>query len=315
MEYKDYYKILGVEKTAGKEELKKQYRKLARKYHPDVNTTDKNAGLKFGEISEAYDVLSDDEKRRKYDAFGSDWEQYQKGEKSEDFDWGKYARPGSPPGGGQAGNSTQSWEDLFGEDSGSSEFFRTIFGRAFRGAEVARRGQDLSAELAISLEEAYSGGTRIITLGDRNIRLRLKPGIWDRQTIQIAGKGAPGANGGENGDLYITFLIRPHAEYRLEGTDLFKEMGLSIYLAMLGADFEIETISGKFELKIPPETKNGTVFRLKGKGFPVYGKPGKQGDLFLRVALRLPENLTAQEKRLFRELSALRNEKVEAEKE
>jgi curved DNA-binding protein len=314
MEYKDYYKILGVEKTVSKEELKKQYRKLARKYHPDVNTTDKNAGLKFGEISEAYDVLSDDEKRRKYDAFGSDWEQQQKTGQAEDFDWSKYASQG----GNQGGDASQSWEDVFGKDSGSSEFFKTLFGQAFRGgggARFARKGEDLSAELEISLEDAYEGGAKVLALGDRNIRLKLKPGIWNRQTIQIAGKGAPGVNGAENGDLYITFLIRQHPEYRLEGHDLFKDINLSIYSAMLGASFEIKTISGKFELKIPPETKNGTVFRLKGKGFPVYGKPGSRGDLFLKVKLQLPEKATAQEKKLFRELAALRHEKVDAEKE
>jgi curved DNA-binding protein len=314
MEYKDYYKILGVEKTVGKEELKKQYRKLARKYHPDVNTTDKNAGVKFGEISEAYEVLADDEKRRKYDAFGSDWEQHQNAGQTEDFDWSKYAARGS----GQEGNAGQNWEDLFGKGSGSSDFFKTMFGQGFRGGEgaaFARKGQDLSAELAISLEEAYEGGVKIITVGDRKIRLKLKPGIWDRQTIQIAGKGAPGENGADSGDLYLSFLIQPHPEYRLEGVDLFKDISLSVYSALLGASLEVRTISGKFELKIPPETKNGTVFRLKGKGFPVYDKSESHGDLFLRVLLQLPEKLTVQEKKLFRELAALRNEKVKGEKE
>ena len=310
MEYKDYYKILGVEKSAGKEELKKQYRKLARKYHPDVNTSDKNAGLRFGEISEAYEVLSDDEKRRKYDAFGSDWEQHQKAGQAEDFDWSKYAAPK----GGRQGNGTQDWEDIFGDDAGSSDFFKTVFGQAFGGgarAKGARKGQDLSAELEISLEEAYEGGSKVISLGDKNIRLKLKPGIWDRQTIQIAGKGAAGANGGEPGDLFITFAIRPHPAYRLEGKDLYKDIPLGIYSAMLGASLEVKTISGKFELKIPPETKNGTVFRLKGRGFPAYGENAKKGDLFLKVKLHAPEKLTGREKELVRELAALRNEKVE----
>ncbi len=173
----------------------------------------------------------------------------------------------------------------------------------------------MDAELAISLEEAYEGGVKILSVGDKKIRLTLKPGIWDRQKIKIAGKGVSGNNGGENGDLYITFLIKPHPEYRLDGTDLFKDIPVSVYSALLGAALEVRTISGKFELKIPPGTKNGTILRLKGKGFPVYGKPGEQGNLFLRVVLQLPENLTSGEKKLWRELAALRNEKVQGEKE
>ncbi len=314
MEYKDYYKTLGVERTAGKDELKKQYRKLARQYHPDVNTTDKNAAAKFREITEAYEVLTDDEKRRKYDAFGSDWEQHQNSGQADTFDWSKYATRES----GQEGASTQNWEDLFGGDSDPSDFFRTLFGQEFRsreGGRFARKGQDVDAELAISLEEAYEGGVKILSVGDKKIRLTLKPGIWDRQKIKIAGKGVSGNNGGENGDLYITFLIKPHPEYRLDGTDLFKDIPVSVYSALLGAALEVRTISGKFELKIPPGTKNGTILRLKGKGFPVYGKPGEQGNLFLRVVLQLPENLTSGEKKLWRELAALRNEKVQGEKE
>jgi curved DNA-binding protein len=173
----------------------------------------------------------------------------------------------------------------------------------------------LSAELPISLEEAYFGGAKVLDLGKRSIRLKLKPGIWDGQTIQIAGKGADGVGGADSGDLYITFSIQPHPEYRLEGRDLHKELPLSIYSALLGAACEVETISGKFELKIPPETKSGTVFRLKGKGFPVYGESGNRGDLFLKVSLRLPEKPTAREKKLFRELAALRNERVKGEEE
>jgi len=313
MEYKDYYKILGVEKTAGKDELKKQYRKLAHKYHPDVNKTDKDAGAKFGEISEAYNVLIDDDKRGKYDTLGADWEQHQNAEPANGFDWSKYASPEN----GQQGDRTQNWEDLFGGSSGSSDFFRTIFGRDFGGqggAGYVRKGQDLSAELTLSLKEAYEGGVKILSIGANKIRIKLLPGIWDRQRIKIDGKGAPGGKGAGNGDLYITFLIKPDPEYRLDGTNLFKDIPLSIYSALLGANLVVQTISGKFELKVPPETKNGTVFRLKGRGFPVYGKPGSSGDLFLKMALELPEKLTEREKALFRELAAIRQEKVEGEK-
>ncbi|MFA5853234.1 MAG: DnaJ C-terminal domain-containing protein [Spirochaetales bacterium] len=314
MEVKDYYKALGVERTASKDELKKQYRKLARQYHPDVNTTDKNTAAKFREITEAYEVLTDDAKRKKYDDFGADWEQHQNSGQAENFDWSKYASRE----GGQESASGANWEDLFGGDSDQSDFFSRLFGQDFQGrggARFARKGQDMSAELPISLEEAYEGGARILSIGDKKIRLTLKPGIWDRQKIKIAGKGGPGPKGGENGDLFITFIIKPHPDYRLEGTNLFKDIPVSVYSAMLGTALKVRTISGNFELKIPPGTKNGTVFRLKGKGFPVYGKPGNQGNLFLKVVLQLPENLTTQEKKLWRELAALRNENVRGEQE
>ncbi len=309
MEYKDYYKILGVKKTAGKDEIKKEYRKLARKYHPDVNVADKNAANKFGEISEAYEVLSDDEKRKKYDAIAADWERRKASGGGESFDWSKYTRQGAA----YEQGGTQEWADIFGEDPGASDFFRNIFGRSFHsrdGRPFPLKGSDYTAELSLSLEEAYTGGTRIITVGDRQIRLTLKPGIRDRQTIKIKGKGAPGINGGENGDLYLTLPILPHPEYRLEGSNLYKDIPVSIYSAMLGATMEIKTISGTFKLKIPPETKNKAVFKLKGKGYPLYEKPGKNGDLYLRVILQIPENLTNREKTLIRELAALRNENV-----
>lgn len=313
MEYKDYYKILGLAKGVGKDELKKQYRKLARKYHPDVNTTDKDAGARFAEISEAYEVLSDDERRKKYDALGSDWERYGKSDQADGFDWSKYASSQ----GGQENASGPRWEDIFGSQSDGSDFFSSMFGQASgarRGSRPTDRGSDLRAELEISLEEAYEGGVKVISVGSRKIRLTLKPGIWDKQTIKIDGKGMVGANGSGNGDLYLTFTIMPHKEYRLEGVDLFRDIPVSVYSAMLGTTIQIQTISGTFNLTIRPETRNGTVLKLKSKGFPVYGKTGVQGDLFLRVAIQLPEKLTTREKVLIRELATLRNEPVEAEK-
>jgi len=309
MEYKDYYKSLGVEKTSGKEEIKKQYRKLARQYHPDVNTTDKNASAKFAEISEAYEVLSDDEKRRKYDALGSDWEQSQNAGQGEHFDWSKYTQQGNS----QSGGSSRGWEDIFG-GTDASDFFKSMFGQGFANqgnTSYARPGQDLKARLTLSLEEAYAGGVRNLTVGEKQIRLNLLPGIWDRQTIKINGKGAPGDSGTESGDLFLTFLLQVNAEYRLDGVDLYKNLHVSIFSALLGNTVNVQAISGTFKLKIPAGTKNGTVFKLKGKGFPVYGKAGTFGDLFLKVSLQLPENLTPQEKTMFRELAVLRNEKVE----
>ena len=312
MEYKDYYKILGVDRSAGKDDLKKKYRKLARQYHPDVNTTDKDAGARFAEISEAYEVLSDDEKRKKYDVLGSDWERYQNAGQGDQFDWSKYSSQGN---GGQE-DAGRDWGDVFGNGSDASDFFRNIFGQGFgrpEGARAARKGQDLRAELAISLEEAYRGGKKILNIGDREIRLALKPGIWDGQTIKIAGKGAAGAKGEKNGDLYLSFMIQGHPDYLLEGIDLFKEISVNLYAAVLGTAMDVQTISGTFKIKIRGGTKNGTMLKLKGKGFPVYSKPGSHGDLYLKVAVRMPEDLTEKEKSLFRELAAIRQEKVEEE--
>lgn len=314
MEYKDYYKILGVEKTAGKEALKKQYRKLARRYHPDVNKTDKDAASKFRDISEAYNVLIDDAKREKYDTLGMDWEKYQNAEHPGGFDWSKYASQEST-----AGKFTSpKWEDLFRKSSGTSDFFNTIFGQGFQGgpdsadSRFGRKGQDVRADLSISLKEAFEGGVKVVLVGDHKIRIKLLPGIWDRQRIKIDGKGMPGSGDAGNGDLYITFVIRPDPEYRQKGVDLHKDIPLSIYSALLGAELIVQTISGKFKLKIPAETGNGKVFRLKGRGFPVYGKPGVCGDLFLKMVLTLPEALTEHEKNLFRELASLRQKKAAA---
>lgn len=300
MEYKDYYKILGVEKTVGIDDLKKKYRLLARKYHPDVNTKDNNAASKFAEINEAYEVLSDAEKRKTYDSLGSDWEQ-------------KIARE-------RARKTEQSQNDYFsgGADDDVSEFFKNLFGQGFTnrtGSNFARKGRDIEAEMSISLEDAFFGGVHNLTIGDQKIRLTLKAGIRDRQKIKIIGKGTPGIHGGKNGDLYITFSLIPHSEYILDGINLYLEIPVSIYGALLGTTQEVKTISGTYKIKIPSGTQNGTVFKLKGRGFPVYDKPESHGDLFLKTSLRLPEKLEEREKILFQELAALRNEKVGGKKQ
>ncbi len=311
MNYKDYYKILGVDKNATNEEIKKQYRKLARKYHPDVNLTDKDAAHRFAEINEAHEVLRDDDKRKKYDTLGSDWQKYQSTGHAEDFDWSKYAYAG----GGDSGGRTFSEGDLnemFGGMGGFSDFFRNIFGQGAQkpGGQrptFAYKGQDLHAELAIPLEEAYSGSVKVININSKNLRITLNPGIRDGQTIRLKGKGQPGINGGENGDLYITFLVQLHPDYKRISNDLHMEIPVSIYTAILGGSLNVKTLSGKFKLNIPTETKNGTVFRLKGRGFPVYGKKRSHGDLYVKVNLKLPERLTSKEKELVRELASLRN--------
>jgi curved DNA-binding protein len=335
MEYKDYYKTLGVDKNASKDEIKKAYRKLARKYHPDVNPNDSEAAKKFSDISEAQEVLTDDEKRKKYDQLGADWQRYQNTGGTGDFDWSRYAAGGASPGGGQTYYYNGDWEDLFGGTGGGfSDFFQNIFGGfggsasgesfsgspfggsstrrssggGFGGAGFAFQGQDLSAELTISLEEAYTGCMRVIDVGGKKMRITLDPGIKDGQTIKLKGKGGAGAQGGPAGDLYITIRVTLHPDYRREGNDLFQEVPVSVYTAMLGGSLDVQSLGGKLKLKVPPETQSGTTFRLKGRGFPVYGKKGHFGDLYVKVIIQVPKNLRQEEKDLIRQLAAMRNE-------
>ena len=317
MEYRDYYKILGVDKNAGKDEIKKAYRKLARKFHPDTNPNDKEAAKKFSEINEAHEVLSDDEKRKKYDQLGADWQRYQQSGGSEGFDWSKYstAGPGASPGGGWT-YYTGDFEDIFGEGAGGfSDFFKNIFGGfggGFAedlggfGGGASIKGQDLSAEIAISMEEAFRGCTRIIELAGKKMRINLDPGIRDGQTIRLKGKGGAGTKGAPAGDLYITIRVSEHPDYRREGDDLFKDVPIDVYTAILGGEQEIETISGKYKLKIPPGTNSGAAFRLKGRGFSKYGEPGIKGDLYVKAIIHVPKNLSSEEKDLVKKLASLR---------
>ncbi|MBN1411598.1 MAG: J domain-containing protein [Spirochaetales bacterium] len=304
MEYKDYYKILGVGKSASTDEIKKQYRKLARKYHPDVNPGDKTTASKFADINEAHEVLSDPEKRKKYDSLGANWQQYE--------NFGQ----NSPFTNRQAnGNGTTytffegDMADLFG-GGGFSEFFRTFFGDSFGGFGPGRekrvtRGQDYRAELEISFEEAYAGSTKIVNINNENLRMAFKPGLKNGQTIKLKGKGGPGPNGGGKGDLYLTIHVPPHPVYKLAGSDLFIEVPVNVYTLLLGGEKEINVLSGNFKIKIPPETENGKTFRLKGKGFPVYDKPGTFGDLYVKVTITTPRNLSDKEKILIKELADL----------
>ncbi|MCC3154122.1 J domain-containing protein [Hymenobacter sp. BT770] len=313
MDYKDYYKALGVEKTATAEQIKKAYRKLARQHHPDVNPNDKGAEQKFKEINEANEVLSDPEKRKKYDQFGADWQRYQQqpsgagrgGQPGGGFDWSQYTQ-----GGGGFGQGGQ-----FGEDEDFSDFFSSLFGgmggggrRAGGGGSRPGAGADYQAELELTLEEAYHGGPRTITVNGKNLRLNIQPGVADGQTIRLRDQGGPGRNGGPNGSLLITFRIKPDARYARTGDDLTQDVPVSIYKALLGGEQTVETLSGPVKIKLKPETQNGTRLRLRGKGFPVYKHQGQFGDLYLRLNLTLPQHLTPQEKELIQQLAALRPE-------
>ena len=313
MDYKDYYKVLGLEKSATPEQIKKAYRKLARQHHPDVNPDDKGAEQKFKEINEANEVLSDPEKRKKYDQFGADWQRYQQqpggagrgGQPGGGFDWSQYTQ-------GQGGGGFGGGGSPFGEGEDFSDFFGSLFGNmgGGGGGRTSRpaAGPDYQAELELSLEEAYQGGPRTITVNGKNLRLTIAPGVADGQSIRLRDQGGPGRNGGPSGALLITLRIRPDARYARTGDDLTQDVPVPIYKALLGGEQTVETLSGPVKIKLKPETANGTRLRLRGKGFPVYKKDGQFGDLYLRLTLTLPQNLTDQEKELVQQLAALRPE-------
>lgn len=318
MEYKDYYKILGVEKTATTEQIKKAYRKLARQYHPDVNPNDATAEQKFKEVNEANEVLSDTEKRKKYDQFGADYQRYEQagaggaGRGPGGFDWSQYAQGGQGGFGGFGGGGNP-----FGDEGGDdfSDFFSSMFGGMGGGAAGGRStrpgaGQDYQAELELTLEEAYQGGPRTITVQGKNLRITIQPGVADGQTIRLRDQGGPGRNGGPNGSLLITFRILPDVRYVRTGDDLTQDVPVSLYRALLGGSQTVETLSGAVKINIKPESANGTRLRLRGKGFPVYRQEGKFGDLYLRLNVQLPQNLTDQEKDLIKQLAQLRGEEL-----
>ncbi|WP_022825717.1 DnaJ C-terminal domain-containing protein [Hymenobacter norwichensis] len=303
MDYKDYYKALGVDKKATNDQIKKAYRKLARQYHPDVNPNNAEAERKFKEINEAHEVLSDEEKRRKYDELGADWQRYQhagagRGQTQGGFDWSQYQQ-----GGGGGGFES------FGDDASFSDFFSNIFGgMGNRGGSRAGAGQDYQAELELTLEDAYRGGPRTLNVNGKSLRITIKPGVEDGQTIRLRDQGAPGRNGGPSGSLYITLRVLPDARFARLSNDLTQEVQVPLYRALLGGEQVVDTLAGPVKINIKPETQNGTRLRLRGKGFPVYGQEGQFGDLYLHLTVQLPQRLNDQEKDLLRQLAALRND-------
>ncbi|GGB81467.1 DnaJ C-terminal domain-containing protein [Dyadobacter sediminis] len=292
MPFVDYYQTLGVDKKADEKEIKNAYRKLARKYHPDLNPNDKEAQKKFQELNEANEVLSDPEKRKKYDQYGKDW-QY-----SEEFEKARQSRA-------NAGRQEGEW--FSGGGDGFSDFFESMFGSGSGfgggGRQARFRGQDYQAEVRLTLREAYETHKRTLTVNGRNIRINVPAGIENGQTIKIAGHGGPGSNGGPNGDLYITFAIETDERFRRAGNDLHLKADLDLYTAVLGGELVTDTMNGKVKLNIKPETQNGSVVRLKGKGFPVYKQEGQFGDLYVTLNVKIPTNLTEHQKMLFTELS------------
>jgi curved DNA-binding protein len=295
MEFKDYYKILGVSKTATTEEIKKAYRKLAIKYHPDKNQGNKAAEEKFKEANEANDVLSDPEKRKKYDELGENW---------------KYYQNAPPPNQGFQGGRQHYRYSSSDEDDGSgfSDFFESIFGNRFGGrSRGPSKGEDYQTHVNITLEEAYTGTARLLEVNGEKLQMKFKPGTADEQNLRIKGKGGPGDNGGQRGDIYVTVHVTPHPHFERKGDDLYCEVPVDLYTAILGGKASVRTLKGALQVTIPKETESGKVLRLKGLGMPKYGKAEEFGDLYAKVKLLLPKNLTAEEIALFQQLKNKRH--------
>lgn len=329
MEFRDYYSILGVKKGASKDEIKKSYRKLARKYHPDVNPNDSEALKKFKQVGEAYEVLSNDENRKLYDQAGADWKRYkQAGAQSGDFNWQQWANRQRAQKHQHA--YSQSGETPFGAED-FSDFFEHIFGGGqpfrhsqkrgassgpFGGAPFEwqtqtppkpEKGKDLSATLEITLEEAYEGTEKSVRLNKEQIKIKIPKGIKSGKKLKLKNRGGPGARGGVCGDMYITVVVRPHDVFQREENDLYTETDVGLFQALMGGTATIPALSGKVKIKIPPGSQPGKVMRLKGFGMPVFGKEEQKGDLYVTINVQLPENLSEQEKELIRKWEKLRD--------
>ena len=290
MEFVDYYKILDIDKSATPEEIKNAYRKLARKHHPDLNPNDKTANKKFQELNEANEVLSDPEKRKKYDQYGKDWKHSEEFEKARQQQRPAGNRPGHDFGGGE--------EDDF------SDFFASMFGGSSHSRKQAKyRGQDYNAELQLNLTDAYKTQQQTLSVNGKNIRITIPAGVENGQVIKLKGHGAPGVNGGPAGDLYITFSILNNTQFKRAENDLHSTVDIDLYTAVLGGEVMLDTMDGKVKLKVKPGTQSGSKMKLKGKGFPVYKKEGEYGDMIVTFNVKIPTHLTEKQKELFTELS------------
>ena len=322
MEYKDYYKILGVPRDASQDEIKKKYRKQAAKFHPDKNPGNKRAEAKFKEIGEAYEVLKDPEKRKLFDQVGSDWKQYrQAGANPNDFNWGQYARQG-----GQGQRVHINMDDIFGggaagshqgRSSGGgspfSSFFETLFGGAdpFAGSQQQSRqhrtatrrsasARDSEAEIPVQLKDLFDDTEKQLRVNGERVKIKIPAGIEEGKRLKLKGKG----EGGQvKGDLYLKIKIVEPDGVERKGLNIYQTFPLDLYTAVLGGQFTAQTLQGKIKLNIPPETPNGKVFRLTGRGLPEFKKPEKRGDYFLKAEIELPEKLNAKERELFRKLA------------
>ncbi|MCZ7547340.1 MAG: J domain-containing protein [Anaerolineae bacterium] len=325
MEYKDYYKILGVDKKADQKEIKKAFRRLAREYHPDVNPGDKRSEERFKEINEAHEVLSDPEKRARYDQLGANYQNWQRmGGQPGGFDWMQWASRGQgAPGGVRVEYGT--FDDFFGggQSAGGgmfSEFFQTIFGGMGRAAEARRatdprraarhaptQGQHIEQPVQISLEEAYSGAMRRLRINDRRIEVRIPKGAKTGTRVRLSGMGEQGLSGGSAGDLFLVVEVRPHPTFRREGDDLHVDLPIDLYTAVLGGEVPVKTLAGEVALKIAPGASSGQKIRLQGRGMPKLNRADEYGDLYAHLQVKVPTNLSAEERDLFEQLRRLRD--------
>ncbi|SFD52581.1 DnaJ C-terminal domain-containing protein [Spirosoma endophyticum] len=299
MDFIDYYSILGIPKTASDEDIKKAYRKLARKHHPDLNPNDPEANKKFQQINEANEVLGNAENRKKYDQYGKDWQH------AEQFEQARRQQSQQRQQSSTGNTGDYDFSDGFG-GADFSDFLSSMFGQEGGGRQRSTfRGQDYQAELHLNLRDAYTTHKQTLTVNEKNIRITVPAGIENGQKIKLAGYGAPGVNGGPAGDLYITFVIADDSRYKRKGNDIYVDEEVDLYTALLGGEKIIETLDGKVKLTVPPETQNGTKVRLRGKGFPIYKKDGSFGDLYVQWQIKLPTNLTDEQKDLFRKIASL----------
>ncbi len=324
MEFKNYYDILGVSKDADQADIRRAFRRLAREYHPDVNPNNSDAEERFKEINEAYEVLSDPEKRQKYDRLGADWRRHERaGGGPGGFDWGQWTTGAGGPERVYVRHGTpEDLEDLFGGGSPFSDFFTQMFGGA-RGAapgEATRtgtrpggfdyqvrqqRGRDYEQEVDVSLREAYAGTRRIIRKDGRRLEVTIPPGARTGTRVRVAGEGGAGVAGGEAGDLYLRVNVRPGRQFERDGDNLRVTVPVDLYTAVLGGEVKVPTMDGSVMLTIPSGTENGQTFRLRGKGMPSLRNPEEHGDLLAEVDVQLPTELTSRERELFEELQRL----------
>jgi curved DNA-binding protein len=314
MEYRDYYQTLGVKKSATQDEIKKAYRKLARKYHPDVNPDDPNAEEKFKDINEAYQVLSDKEKRQKFDQFGSQWKQYQQtGGRPDDFDWSQWTTRGQPGGSQYRTVSQEELEQMFGGGLGGfSDFFETLFGgmggnRSSRRAnprgasQNLRRGEDIEHPVEITLDEAFHGTTRLLSFQNgRKIEAKIPAGVKTGSKVRLSGQGSGSTRNA--GDLYLKVTVKPDSRFERDGDNLRMNQPIDLFTALLGGEVTVTTLDKTVKLTITPETDSGKVFRLKGLGMPKLGSPDKHGDLYVTIEVTVPKNLTEEQKKKFKEI-------------
>jgi curved DNA-binding protein len=328
MDFKDYYATLGITKTASEKEIKQAFRKLARKYHPDVNPGDKAAEARFKEVNEANEVLGDPEKRKKYDELGANWRMYEQAQAQGG------ARPGSPfggqwtyapGGGGFRPMSEDEVSEMFGGgDSPFSDFFRTFFGGADdpssgrKGrtrAPRTRKGRDVEHEIELDLEQALNGSVQRLGIrhdGEmRNVEVRIPPGVIDGSRVRVGGEGERGSGGAASGDLYLRIKLRPHPRFERKGRDLYGKVRVPVTTTVLGGEVEVQTLAGKsLRLKIPPSTQNGQMFRLRGHGLPPTGKDGTAGDLYATVDVAIPQRLSEDERKHYEALAAIEKGKA-----